>query len=44
MTNYRQLKKEQEKNKKWLNELNDKADNLQNKSNQITEIIDNLKT
>lgn len=32
-----------EKNKKRLNELNDKADNLQNKSNQITEIIDNLK-
>lgn len=43
MTNYRQLKKEQEKNKKRLNELNDKADNLQNKSIQITEIIDNLK-
>ena len=34
---------EQEKNKKRLNELNEKADNLQNKSNQITEIIDNLK-
>lgn len=43
MTNYRELKKEQEKNKKRLNELNDKADILQNKSNQITEIIDNLK-
>ncbi len=43
MTNYRELKKEQEKNKKRLNELNDKADNLKNKSNQITEIIDNLK-
>ena len=43
MTNYRELKKEQEKNKKRLNELNEKADNLQNKSNQITEIIDNLK-
>ena len=43
MTNYRELKKEQEKNKKRLNELNDKADNLQNKSLQITNIIDNLK-
>ena len=43
MTNYRQLKKEQEKNKKRLNELNNKADNLQNKSNEITNIIDNLK-
>lgn len=31
MTNYRELKKEQEKNKKRLNELNDKADDLQNK-------------
>lgn len=43
MTNYRELKKEQDKNKKRLNELNEKADNLQNKSNQITEIIDNVK-
>ena len=43
MTNYRELKKEQEKNKKRLNELNDKADDLQNKSLQITNIIDNLK-
>lgn len=43
MINYRELKKEQEKNKKRLNELNDKADNLQNKSLQITNIIDNLK-
>ena len=43
MTNYRELKKEQEKNKKRLNELNDKADNLQKKSLQITNIIDNLK-
>lgn len=43
MTNYRELKKEQEKNKKRLNELNDKADNLQNKSLQITNIIYNLK-
>ena len=43
MTNYRELKKEQEKNKKRLNELNDKADNLQNNSLQITNIIDNLK-
>lgn len=43
MTNYRELKKEQEKNKKRLNELNNKADNLQNKSIQINEIIDNLK-
>ena len=36
MTNYRELKKEQEKNKKRLNELNDKADDLQNKSKKIT--------
>ena len=43
MINYRELKKEQEKNKKRLNELNDKADDLQNKSLQITNIIDNLK-
>ena len=43
MTNYRELKKEQEKNKKRLDELNNKADNLQNKSIQINEIIDNLK-
>jgi len=43
MTNYRQLKKEQENNKQRLNELNYKANNLQNKSNQITEIIDYLK-
>ncbi len=43
MTNYRELKKEQEKNKKRLNELNDKADDLQNKSLQITNIIDNLR-
>ena len=43
MTNYRELKKEQEKNKKRLNELKDKADNLQNKSLQITNIIYNLK-
>lgn len=43
MTNYRELKKEQEKNKKRLNELNDKADDLQNKSLQITNIVDNLK-
>lgn len=43
MTNYRELKKEQEKNKKRLNKLNDKADDLQNKSLQITNIIDNLK-
>ena len=42
MINYRELKKEQEKNKKRLNELNDKADDLQNKSLQITNIIDNL--
>lgn len=42
MTNYRELKKEQEKNKKRLNELNGKADNLQNKSLQITNIIDNI--
>lgn len=43
MINYRELKKEKENNKKRLDELNDKANNLQNKSNQITEIIDNLK-
>lgn len=43
MINYRELKKEQDKNKKRLNELNDKADDLQNKSLQITNIIDNLK-
>ena len=43
MTNYRELKKEQEKNKKRLNELNSKATTLQNKSIEITEIIDNLK-
>ena len=43
MTIYIFLKKEQEKNKKRLDELNNKADNLQNKSIQINEIIDNLK-
>jgi predicted nucleic acid-binding Zn-ribbon protein len=43
MQNYRQLKKDNERNKKRLKELNAKADNLQNKSNQITNIIDNLK-
>ena len=43
MTNYREIKKEQDKNKKRRNELNDKADNLQNNSLQITNIIDNLK-
>ena len=43
MTNYRELKKEQEKNKKQLNELNDKANQLQNKSSEINDIINNLK-
>ena len=43
MTNYKELKKEQEKNKKRLNDLNNKANELQNKSLQITEIIDTLK-
>lgn len=43
MTNYKELKKEQEKNKKRLDELNNKADNLKNNSIQINEIIDNLK-
>ncbi len=34
---------EQEKYKKQLKELNSKADELQNKSNEINDIIDNLK-
>lgn len=37
-------KKDKEINKNRLNELNNKADNLQNKSLQITNIIDNLKS
>ena len=34
---------EQEKHKKQLKELNDKADKLQDKSNEINNIINNLK-
>ena len=41
--NYSNIKKEQEKYKKKLNELNSKTDKLQNESVKITNIIDELK-
>ncbi len=43
MGNYSNIKKEQEKYKKKLNELNSKTDKLQNESVKITNIIDELK-
>lgn len=43
MNEYKEFKREQEKYKKQLKELNSKADDLQNKSNEINSIIDNLK-
>ena len=44
MGNYSQIKKEKEKYKKKLNELNNKTDKLHDASNNITNMIDNLKT
>ncbi len=43
MNEYRKFKREQEKYKEQLKELNSKVDDLQNKSNEINDIIDNLK-
>ncbi len=43
MNEYKKFKREQEKYKKQLIGLNNKADELQNKSNEINDIIDNLK-
>lgn len=43
MGNYSSIKKEQEKYKKKLNELNSKTDKLQNESVKITNLIDELK-
>lgn len=43
MNEYKKFKREQEKHKNQLKELNSKADELQNKSNQINDIIDSLK-
>ena len=43
MGNYSSIKKEQEKYKKKLNELNFKTDKLQNESAKITNLIDELK-
>ena len=43
MKDYNKFRKEQEKHKKQLKELNDKADQLQNKSSEINDIINNLK-
>lgn len=43
MGNYSNIKKEQEKYKKKLNELNNKTDKLQNESVKITNLIDELK-
>lgn len=43
MRDYNKFRKEQEKHKKQLKELNDKANQLQTKSNEINDIINNLK-
>ena len=43
MGNYSSIKKEQEKYKKKLNELNSKTDKLQDESAKITNLIDELK-
>ena len=43
MNEYKKFKREQEKYKKQLKELNSKTDDLQNKSSEINDIIDNLK-
>ena len=43
MKDYNKFRKEQEKHKKQLKELNDKADQLQNKSSETNDIINNLK-
>ena len=43
MNEYKKFKREQEKYKKQLKELNNKTDELQYKSNEINDIIDNLK-
>lgn len=43
MKDYNKFRKEQEKHKKQLKELNDKANQLQTKSNEINDIINNLK-
>ena len=43
MNEYKKFKRKQEKYKKQLKELNSKTDDLQNKSSEINDIIDNLK-
>lgn len=43
MNEYKKFKQEQEKYKEQLKELNSKTDDLQNKSIEINDIIDNLK-
>lgn len=43
MNEYKKFKREQEKYKEQLKELNSKTDDLQNKSIEINDIIDNLK-
>ena len=44
MDGYRELKKEQEKNAKKLKEANNKSDKLNYKTEEINNILDNLKT
>ena len=44
MAGYSELKKEQEKNAKRLKEANSKSDKLNDKTDEIMEILDNLKT
>ena len=44
MGGYRELKREQEKNKKRLEEVNAKSDELKVKAENINELLDNLKT
>ena len=44
MGGYSELKKEQEKNAKRLKEANSKSDKLNDKTNDILEILDNLKS
>ena len=44
MAGYSELKKEQEKNAKSLKEANSKSDKLKDKTDEIMEILDNLKS
>ena len=43
MDGYRELKREQEKNAKKLKEANNKSDKLNYKTEEINNILDNLK-